>query len=59
VDQISFDNQTGVSDVTWTMFSKDGIEVANGIYIFVVEAGEGVGIPAGGFSYVGKFAILR
>jgi hypothetical protein len=41
------------------MFSKDGIEVANGMYIYVIEAGEGVGIPAGGFTYVGKFAILR
>ena len=59
VDQITFDNQTGVSDITWTMFSKDGVEVANGIYIYVVEAGEGVGIPSGGFTYVGKFAIMR
>jgi hypothetical protein len=59
VDQISFDNQTGVSDITWTMFSKDGVEVANGIYIYIIEAGEGVGIPSGGYKYVGKFAILR
>jgi hypothetical protein len=59
VDQISFDNQTGVSDVTWTMFSKDGVEVANGVYIYVIESGDGVGIPSGGFTYVGKFAILR
>jgi hypothetical protein len=59
VDQIDFDNQTGVSDVTWTMFSKDGVEVANGMYIYVVEAGNGVGIPSGGYKFVGKFAILR
>ena len=59
VDQIDFDNQTGVSDVTWTMFSKDGVEVASGVYIYVIESGAGVGIPAGGFKYVGKFAILR
>jgi hypothetical protein len=59
VDQIAFDNQTGVSDVTWTMFSKDGVEVANGIYIFVVESGTGVGLPSGNYTYVGKFAIMR
>jgi hypothetical protein len=59
VDQIEFDNQAGVSDVTWTMFSKDGVEVASGVYIYVVESGAGVGIPSGGFKYVGKFAILR
>lgn len=59
VDQIEFDNQTGVSDVTWTMFSKDGVEVANGLYIYVVEGGAGVGSPSGKFTYVGKFAILR
>lgn len=59
VDQIEFDNQTGVSDVTWAMFSKDGVEVANGLYIYVVEAGAGVGSPSGKFTYVGKFAILR
>lgn len=59
VDQIEFDNPTGVSDVTWTMFSKDGVEVANGVYIYVVEAGAGVGSPSGKFTYVGKFAILR
>jgi len=59
VDQLNFDNPTGVSDVTWTMFSKDGVEVASGMYIFVVESGDGVGIPSGSFTYVGKFAILR
>jgi hypothetical protein len=41
------------------MFSKDGVEVASGMYIYVVESGAGVGIPSGGFKYVGKFAILR
>jgi hypothetical protein len=59
VDQIDFDNQSGVSDVTWTMFSKDGVEVANGLYIFVVESGAGVGLVSGSYKYVGKFAILR
>jgi hypothetical protein len=59
VDQIEFDNQSGVSDVTWYMFSKDGIEVGNGLYIYVVEGGVGVGSPTGQFKYVGKFAILR
>jgi hypothetical protein len=59
IDQIDFNNQSGVSDVTWTMFSKDGVEVANGLYIYVVESGAGVGSPSGKFTYVGKFAILR
>jgi hypothetical protein len=33
------------------MFSKDGIEVASGVYIYVVES------PT--MSHVGQFAILR
>jgi hypothetical protein len=41
------------------MFSKDGVEVGNGLYIYVVEGGIGVGSPSGQFKYVGKFAILR
>jgi hypothetical protein len=36
---------------TWDMFSKDGIEVANGLYIYVVEYEGG--------KQVGYFAILR
>ncbi len=59
IDQIDFNNQSGVSDVTWAMFSKDGVEVANGLYIYIVESGAGVGSPSGKFTYVGKFAILR
>jgi hypothetical protein len=59
VDQIEFDNQTGVSDVTWNMFSKDGVEIGNGIYIYVVEGGVGVETPSGQFKYIGKFAVLR
>jgi hypothetical protein len=35
----------------WDMFSKDGIEVASGVYIYVVESPSGI--------KVGHFAILR
>jgi flagellar hook assembly protein FlgD len=59
VDQIQFDNQTGVSDVTWDMFSKDGNEIANGLYIFVVEGGVGTSGTDKKFTYIGKFAVLR
>jgi hypothetical protein len=37
--------------VFWDMFSKDGIEVASGVYVYVVES------PTG--SQVGHFSILR
>lgn len=37
---------------TWDLFSKDGVEVASGLYIYHVEYG-------GGQSVVGHFAILR
>lgn len=59
IDQFTFDNQTGVSDYTWDMFSKDGVEVANGLYIWVLESGDGVSGSSKKFTYVGKFAILR
>jgi hypothetical protein len=36
---------------TWDMFSKDGIEVASGLYIYVVEHDGG--------KFVGHFSILR
>ncbi|MEX1140564.1 MAG: hypothetical protein WEF53_14575, partial [Bacteroidota bacterium] len=38
--------------VFWDMFSKDGIEVASGLYIYAVES------PTGG-QKIGHFAILR
>ncbi len=59
VDQIEFENTSGVSDVTWDMFSKDGIEVGNGLYIYIVEGGVGTSGADRKFTYVGKFAIMR
>jgi hypothetical protein len=59
IDQVDFDNQTGVSDVTWDMFSKDGVEVANGLYIWVLEAGDGVSGANRKVTYVGKLAVMR
>jgi len=53
IDQIDFSSPTDPNNgiYFWDMFSKDGIEVASGLYIYVVQW-------AGG-TYTGKFAILR
>ena len=52
IDVLKFDG-TNPFDGTlfWDMFSKDGIEVASGLYVFVAE------YPGG--KQVGHFAILR
>ena len=52
IDVINFtSNDPSKGSVFWDMFSKDGIEVASGVYIYVVES------PT--MSHVGQFAILR
>jgi len=52
IDVINFvSNDPSKGSVFWDMFSKDGIEVASGVYIYVVES------PTEHF--VGQFAILR
>jgi hypothetical protein len=52
IDVINFSSSDPSNgSVSWDMFSKDGIEVASGVYIYVVES------PTG--SIVGHFAILR
>ena len=52
VDVINFvSNNPANGSVFWDMFSKDGIEVASGVYIYVVES------PT--MRHVGQFAILR
>jgi hypothetical protein len=53
--QIIFETDvTGAVDgkYTWDMFSKDGIEVASGVYIYHVQYGDGL-------SVTGHLAILR
>jgi hypothetical protein len=53
VDEINFtSNDPNLGSVFWDMFSKDGIEVASGLYIYVVES------PTGG-QKTGYFSILR
>ena len=49
IDFVSPDGETG--SVFWDMFSKDGIEVASGLYIFAVEYEGG--------KQIGYFSILR
>jgi hypothetical protein len=49
INFVSTDPSNG--SVSWDMFSKDGIEVASGVYIYIVES------PTA--SIVGHFAILR
>jgi len=52
IDMINFtSNDPSNGSYFWDMFSKDGIEVASGVYIFVVESPTGI--------QVGQFAILR
>jgi len=51
IDQIDF-TSTSAGSTFWDMFSKDGIEVASGLYIYVVES------PTGG-QKTGYFSILR
>jgi hypothetical protein len=52
IDVINFaSSDASKGSVFWDMFSKDGIEVASGVYVYVVES------PSG--SKVGYFSILR
>jgi hypothetical protein len=52
IDVINFTSgDPSKGSVFWDMFSKDGLEVASGLYIYVVES------PT--MSHVGQFAILR
>ncbi len=53
IDQINFSSSDpNLGSVFWDMFSKDGIEVASGLYVYVVES------PTGG-KKTGYFSILR
>jgi hypothetical protein len=53
IDEINFSsNDPSLGSIFWDMFSKDGIEVASGVYVYVVEA------PTGD-KKTGHFAILR
>ncbi|MBI5471826.1 MAG: hypothetical protein HY961_05725 [Ignavibacteriae bacterium] len=52
IDVINFaSTDPSKGSIFWDMFSKDGIEVASGLYIYVVESGSN--------SYQGYFSILR
>jgi hypothetical protein len=52
IDRLSFESSDGeTGSLMWDLLSKDDIEVANGLYIFVVEY-------AGG-KQVGYFSVLR
>ena len=50
IDEIDFES-TSTGSYYWDMFSKDGVEVASGLYIYVVEYSGG--------QQVGYFSILR
>jgi len=53
IDQFDFTSaDANRGSIFWDMFSKDGIEVASGLYVYVVES------PTGG-QKVGYFSILR
>lgn len=53
IDKIDFSsNDPNNGSIFWDMFSKDGIELASGLYIYVVES------PSGG-QKTGYFSILR
>ncbi len=53
IDEIKFSSNDPVGgSVFWDMFSKDGIEVSSGLYIYVAES------PSGG-QKTGYFSILR
>jgi hypothetical protein len=53
IDVINFSStDPSLGSVFWDMFSKDGIEVASGVYVYVVES------PTGD-KKTGHFAILR
>jgi hypothetical protein len=52
IDEINFQsNDPNNGSIFWDMFSKDGVEVASGLYIYVVEYDGG--------QHVGYFSILR
>ncbi len=52
IDEINFESSDpNNGSVFWDMFSKDGVEVASGLYIYVVEYSGG--------KQVGYFSILR
>jgi hypothetical protein len=52
IDRLFFESPDGENgSLMWDLFSKDGIEVASGLYVYVVEF-------AGG-KQVGYFSILR
>lgn len=50
IQQIPFEDPT-IGSVFWNLFSKDGIEVASGLYIYVIEYE--------GRQHVGYFSVLR
>jgi hypothetical protein len=53
IDEINFSSiDPNNGSVFWDMFSKDGIEVASGLYIYVAQS------PTGG-KKTGYFSILR
>jgi hypothetical protein len=53
IDVISFTSaDANKGSFFWDMFSKDGLEVASGLYLYIVES------PTGG-TKIGQFSILR
>jgi hypothetical protein len=53
IKELRHDGSTGgVGTITWDLTTKDGLEVASGLYIYHVEA-EGIGTK------IGKFAIVN
>jgi len=53
IDVINFSStDANKGSIFWDMFSKDGIEVASGLYLYIVQA-------PNGDQKIGQFAILR
>lgn len=52
VDEIIVENQPSDGSVHWDLISKEGLDVAAGIYIYMVETDTGE-------AHHGKFAVIK
>jgi hypothetical protein len=52
VDEIKHDDVYENGSESWNLLSKDGLEIAHGVYLFHVDAGE-IG------ETTGKFAVIK
>ena len=52
VDEIKHDDVFENGSESWNLLSKDGLEIAHGVYLYHVDA-EGIG------EHTGKFAVIK